>query len=347
MGQTPQVTGTSAKVAVLVIRNGRLPAGVAQLVEDATDVVAIGTGVMGTVADLNAGSAHLWGWETGEQSQDRWISPLSTSLSHLGGIAGPSVIVLSAGPDGRGIGPGLAHALGWPFIAGAIEAGPGRATQLLPDGMTVQELAIDGPFVATVECGASSMTAAMAPSSDTAPLDHPPLLSPLPGMVNPAVAVDPTVTLDPAVSAAGQCAGAVLSLGELPAVVATMDLVDAERIVAAGAGLGDSERLALLSAVGERMGAAMGATRVLADRGWISHRRQIGTTGVAVNPRLYLAFGISGASQHTAGLGQPDHVVSVNVDASCPMMAMADLAVVADAPAVLDELARLLGVDAP
>jgi electron transfer flavoprotein alpha subunit len=63
-----------------------------------------------------------------------------------------------------------------------------------------------------------------------------------------------------------------------------------------------------------------------------------------VDPELYVAFGISGAVQHTAGLGAPVHVVSVNTDPHCPMMQMADLAVVADANAVLDELAARLGV---
>lgn len=80
------------------------------------------------------------------------------------------------------------------------------------------------------------------------------------------------------------------------------------------------------------------------DAGWIPFERQIGTTGVAVNPRLYLAFGVSGATQHTTGLGHPDHIVSVNLDGSCPMMAMADLAIVSDARAVLDELACRLGL---
>jgi electron transfer flavoprotein alpha subunit len=88
--------------------------------------------------------------------------------------------------------------------------------------------------------------------------------------------------------------------------------------------------------------ASVGATRVVTDRGWISHDRQIGTTGVIVDPRLYIAFGISGAVQHTSGLGRPDHIISINTDAHCPMMQLADLAVVADANAVLDELlARL------
>jgi electron transfer flavoprotein alpha subunit len=83
------------------------------------------------------------------------------------------------------------------------------------------------------------------------------------------------------------------------------------------------------------------------DAGWMSYDRQIGTTGVSVNPELYIAFGISGAAQHIGGLGAPDHLVSVNTDPSCPMTAMADLGVVADAPAVLTELAKRLGVTGP
>jgi electron transfer flavoprotein alpha subunit len=140
---------------------------------------------------------------------------------------------------------------------------------------------------------------------------------------------------------------------ELPPDVATMDLAEAQRIVGGGAGLMTgaddvvADRFARLVAVGEAIGASMGATRVVTDAGWVPHQRQIGTTGVVVDPRLYLAFAISGAVQHTAGLGHPDHVIAVNVDQHCPMMAMADLAVVADANATLDALADRLGVVSP
>jgi electron transfer flavoprotein alpha subunit len=57
---------------------------------------------------------------------------------------------------------------------------------------------------------------------------------------------------------------------------------------------------------------------------------------------LYIAFGVSGAVQHTSGLGQPEHIISVNTDAHCPMMQMADIAIVADANAVLEELVQLV-----
>jgi len=128
----------------------------------------------------------------------------------------------------------------------------------------------------------------------------------------------------------------------LAADAATIDLAEAGRIVAGGAGLDAPARFDQLAPFGAALRASVGATRVVTDRGWIGHERQIGTTGVIVDPRLYIAFGISGAVQHTSGLGRPDHIISINTDAHCPMMQLADLAVVADANAVLDELlARL------
>jgi electron transfer flavoprotein alpha subunit len=97
-----------------------------------------------------------------------------------------------------------------------------------------------------------------------------------------------------------------------------------------------------LAAIGTVIGASMGATRVITDRGWVPHQRQIGTTGVVVDPELYLAFGVSGAVQHTSGLGAPNHIISVNIDGHCPMMQLADLAIVADANETLDHLVALL-----
>ncbi len=123
-----------------------------------------------------------------------------------------------------------------------------------------------------------------------------------------------------------------------------MDLAESRRIFAGGAGLRGPADFALLSRVAAALGASMGATRVVADIGWVEHERYIGTTGVVVDPDLYVALGISGAIQHVTGLGNPEHVVAVNTDPSCPMMAMADLALVTDAPALLEELARRLGI---
>ena len=134
----------------------------------------------------------------------------------------------------------------------------------------------------------------------------------------------------------------------------TMDLADATRVVAGGAGLvaglddaGATEVFGLLGRVAAALGGSAGATRVATDAGWTGYERQIGTTGVTIDPDLYIAFGVSGAAQHVGGLGTPRHIVSVNTDASCPMTAMADLGLMTDARALLVELAGRLGVVVP
>jgi electron transfer flavoprotein alpha subunit len=85
---------------------------------------------------------------------------------------------------------------------------------------------------------------------------------------------------------------------------------------------------------------------VATDAGWTGYERQIGTTGVTIDPELYIAFGVSGATQHVGGLGSPRHIISVNTDPSCPMTAMADLGLVTDARRLLIELGRRLGAEA-
>ena len=144
--------------------------------------------------------------------------------------------------------------------------------------------------------------------------------------------------LPPADVEQAPCAGSVTPVELLDADPATVDLAEAPRIVSGGAGLDSPERFVQLAAVAGALHASVGTTRVVTDRGWLPHQRQIGTTGVVVSPELYVAFGLSGAVQHTSGIGSPRHIVSVNTDAHCPMMRRADVAIVADANAVIDHL---------
>lgn len=133
------------------------------------------------------------------------------------------------------------------------------------------------------------------------------------------------------------------TVGRMPADATTADLADADRIVAGGVGIGSAENVPrYLDALAERLGAAVGGTRVISDRGWIPHERYIGSTGKTVGPKLYVALGISGASQHVVGLTAAETIVAVNVDRTAPIFGLADLAVVGDVhavvPALLDRL---------
>jgi electron transfer flavoprotein alpha subunit len=127
-------------------------------------------------------------------------------------------------------------------------------------------------------------------------------------------------------------------LRRLPADPHSVRLAEAERIVSAGLGIGSADLLPAVQELADHLGAALGASRPLADRGWVPFERQIGTTGQVVAPRLYVAIGISGATQHVAGIRDAETVVAVNTDPACPMMARATLAVVGDAREVVAAL---------
>ena len=128
----------------------------------------------------------------------------------------------------------------------------------------------------------------------------------------------------------------------LPPDAASIDLSEAPRIICGGAGIQTSSTFHVLFNIAEELSASVGATRVITDRSWVEHQRQIGTTGVVVNPQLYIALGVSGAVQHTSGLGQPEHIVSINTDPHCPMMQLADLGIVSNANEVLPALLAAL-----
>jgi electron transfer flavoprotein alpha subunit len=185
-------------------------------------------------------------------------------------------------------------------------------------GLQIADFAVSEPIVATMQVGCRGPEYIAAPAEVIALPNTLPISSPSNGVV---------------------------SISVLPPDAATMDLSEAPRIVGGGAGLRTAEAFSMLEQVATVLDASMGVTRVITDRSWVSHERQIGTTGVVVNPRLYISFGISGAVQHTSGLGQPDHIISVNTDPHCPMMQMSDLAIVSDANIVLEELAGLLDVE--
>ncbi len=249
--------------------------------------------------------------ELGPFAPDRWSSAIAA-------LVDDDVVVLPASPDGRDLAPRLAHRLGRRLLAGAVAVSAERVSLARAGGLALHTVAVHEPVVVTLQPGVR-------------------------GVERRPDAPSPTVTVVDVEPGAGAGHDPEL-VAVLPPDVATMDLAEAARILGGGAGLDDAARFTQLTTVAAALGAAVGATRVITDRGWVEHQRQIGTTGVVVDPDLYLALGISGAVQHTAGLGSPVHVVSVNLDPHCPMMQMADLAIVADANAVLDALeARLRG----
>ncbi|MBI4933351.1 MAG: electron transfer flavoprotein subunit alpha/FixB family protein [Actinobacteria bacterium] len=300
-------------IAVVVVRDGQLPSGGDEVVAECSGrAVLIGSGTAAAAADLAGVATEITVLEVGGFQPADWATKLAPLLHH------EPAVVLPGSPDGRDLAPRLAALLHRPLYAGAISVTPHRVELTRRSSTEIHQTHPGPEFVATMQPGVRGV----AISADlTAP-----------------VVTDATPTHLPRQQVRDARVTEVL-----PPDPATLARAEAPRIIGGGAGLDGEHRMDQLAAVGAVIGASMGATRVITDRGWVPHQRQIGTTGVVVDPELYLAFGVSGAVQHTSGLGAPQHIISVNTDGHCPMMQLADLAIVADANETLDHLAALLG----
>jgi len=119
-----------------------------------------------------------------------------------------------------------------------------------------------------------------------------------------------------------------------------VNLKDAPIIVAGGYGVGSKENFDLLFELADVLGGEVGGSRAAVDAGFIGHDRQIGQTGVSVRPKLYIAAGISGAVQHTAGMQNSAMIISINTDSNAPINELADYVIVGDLNDVIPKMIK-------
>lgn len=231
--------------------------------------------------------------------------------AHVAARSPRHVLMADRGADAD-LGRRLAVRSGWPVASHVVEWHDGRV-RVRGSGGT--DLCAVVPALALLERGVAS--------SELPYLGH-----------GRAAALSFEPQADPAVVDLGLDAGDPQRLA----------LDEAEFIIAAGNGVTD---VSLFQDLARALGAAMGASRVAVDDGRFPRSRQIGATGTTVSARGYLAFGISGATQHLQGIKDVRHVLAVNTDAAAPIAQRAELTVVADAQATMRALLALATRTAP
>jgi electron transfer flavoprotein alpha subunit len=286
----------------------------ARTLGDAAAVV-LGPGATSAAAALGEHGAATVFASDDEAYEEGLGRPQAFALEALAREHAPDLILFSTSYDARDVAGRLLARLGCTLMGNATEvAGPDAAQTQIFGGSRIVDVALEGPAPRLVLVRPKSFAA--EPTGGTATV----------------APVDLEVPDELRV---------VRRVERHEEAVAGPKLEDAKVVVAGGRGLQEAANFGLLDELAAAIGdAAVGGTRAVVDAGWVPYSYQVGQTGKTVRPEVYLAVGISGATQHVVGMKASKRIVAINRDPDAPIFRMADLGIVGDALAVIPDLVR-------
>jgi electron transfer flavoprotein alpha subunit len=249
------------------------------------------------------------------------VAPKAELLAQLVATAKPAAVLVAATAEGKEIAGRLAVKTGSGILTDAVDL------KLDGDAFVAEQSIFGGSSIVHSAVSAGTPIVAIRPNA-TPPVPQ----------AGAADRVDVTVELTDNAKLAKVVDRVIVPKGDRP------ELTEAAIVVSGGRGVGSAESFAVIEALADQLGAAVGASRAAVDSGWYPHQSQVGQTGKTVSPQLYIAAGISGAIQHRAGMQTSKTIVAVNKDPEAPIFELVDFGVVGDlfkvVPQVTEEIAK-------
>jgi electron transfer flavoprotein alpha subunit len=287
----------------------------ARTLGDEVAAVALGPGATDAATALGEFGATTVYASDDEAYDDGLGRPQAHALEALVRVHAPDLILFSSSYDARDVAGRLQARLGCTLMSNATDVASAEAVQTqIFGGSRIVDVALDGPPPRLVLVRSKSFAAEPAGG--------------------PAVVVPVDVEIPTELRAARR-------VERHEEAASGPKLEEAKVVIAGGRGLQGQANFALLEDLAAAIGgAAVGASRAVVDAGWVPYSYQVGQTGKTVRPEVYIAVGISGATQHVVGMKASRRIVAINKDPDAPIFRMADLGIVGDALAVVPALVQ-------